>query len=221
MRPLRISVGALAVLVAGCGEAAPRTSAPVPATTASPPSSSAPDVNVPAEGDVQADVDLDGTLDAVSVVIDDSRPSLVVRLASGEAAVLPLEPSPAVDAEVRAAARLGDGVGMLVLVDRGASTDLYGMYAWSDGALSPVVLPGGPAAVFAVGASATHASGLACAEDGSSLRVLSAESVDGESFTTTEVVYRLEGSGLVELGRSSGTVVLADPDFAAFAQLDC
>ena len=189
----------------------------MPTTTGS--SSSAPDVTVPA--DLRADVDLDGILDAISVVIDDSRPSLVVRLASGETAIRPLDPSPAVEAAVRAAARVGDGVGMLVLVDRGASTDLYGMYAWSDGALSQVLLPGGAAAVLAVGASATHASGLACADDGSSLTVLSAESAEGESFTTTEVVYRLEGSGLVELRRSSGTVGLADPGLAVFSQLDC
>ncbi len=65
--------------------------------------------------------------------------------------------------------------------------------------------------MFAVGASATHVSGLAC--DGG-LTVLSAESSDGEVFATAEIGYRLDGTGLAETGRRTGTARLGDPVLA-------
>ncbi len=201
MRPLRLLAAALVVVI-GCGGVEAPTAPPSSAT----PSSTTGAVAVPG---VEPDLDGDGVADTVAIEGSEEDPTLVVRLGSGGSASLRVDPSPVLP-EVESVTPVDGGTLVVVRVGRGASTDLYGLYTW-DGTLVSVTLPGGVAAVFPVGASATHVSGVSC--DGA-LAVLSAESADGETFTTTEVGYRLDGAVLVEESRRTGTARLGDPILA-------
>lgn len=220
VRPFRRLAVVLVLGLVACGGEAGSTSGSVASPPATPSTTSPAGSGLPRwAGQVDVDVDGDGLLDAVAVIEDGDEVLLGVRLSSGETVVSPLDPSPLVEAAVRAVGRIGDGVGIFVLIDRGASTDVHQMYTWSDGRLEPVSSPSGVPAVFPVGAAVTHSSGVECRPGG--VAVLSAESTDGETFVTTTVEYRLEGATLVETGRSTGTMSSGDPGFGGFSDVVC
>ena len=230
-RSLATAALAISLLVAGCGgdddestattstttsTTAPTTtdSAPPSTTTTTTPVDCGPPAQVPAPGatDVsrkQVDADGDGEGDDAYAYLDGGVPTVAVRLAGGTTAVVPTgEPAGTLLGVLGGHDLGGGGDTVFVQVGSGASVEVIGLFELDGCTLTRVTLAGGEPAAFAVGGTVTHADGLRCVrgDDGPGLEVLTATSVDGQTFSTDDRAYRLVGTELVQVGSTTGTL---------------
>lgn len=174
-----------------------------------------------------ADVDGDGRDDRVVAYrrADDTR-RVGVDLAAGGTAAVDAGDAAALDGPVPlrvlgGAPLGGDGETIVAVTSSGASVVVVGLFQFVECSLSRVTYPSGQTVALPVGGAITHGDGVACTNG--ELVTLSAMSSDGQSFTTEDTTYRVDGNTLVEVGSDSGT--LSRPGDAAaldrYYTLDC
>lgn len=110
---------------------------------------------------------------------------------------------------------------MLAVTGGGASVVIVGLFQFVECALAQVVFSSGQPAELPVGGAVTIGDGFACADG--NLIVLNATSSNGETFTTTDTRYRVDGNTLVELGtetamRSRGS---GDAEIERYYSINC
>lgn len=187
-----------------------------PAAEGSVPPPGATDVS-----EASADVDGDGEADQVLTYrqSDGDRRVAVELSAGGTAAVDASESTidgPATLSVLGGTDVGGDGQTVFAITGAGASVVVVGLFQFVECALARVVLPSGQPAEFPVGGGITHGDGLACIDD--NLLVLSATSIDGEDFSTTDTRYRIDGNTLVSIGGASVTHTSLDDRYYS---IDC
>ena len=177
--------------------------------------------------EVGADLDADGRDDRVlSYRRADGTRRIAVELAAGGTAAVDagsaeeLEgPSPL---RVLGGARVGgDAETVFAVTGAGASVIVVGLFQLVECAVAQVAFASGQPVALPVGGGITHGDGIACTDGG--LVTLSARSTDGESFTTEDTRYRVDGNTLVQVATSSGTLARpADGDaLDRYFALDC
>ncbi len=176
--------------------------------------------------EASADVDGDGEADRVLAYRqNDGNRRVAVELAAGGTAAVD-----ASEATIDGPAPLsvlggtdlgGDGQSVFVVTGGGASVVIVGLFQFVECSLARIVLESGQPAEFPVGGAVTHGDGLAC-NDGDLLR-LNATSTDGETFTTTDTRYRVDGNTLVELGTETDTRTQsgAGGEIQRYYSIDC
>ncbi|CAN5694400.1 hypothetical protein BH20ACT1_BH20ACT1_05290 [soil metagenome] len=176
--------------------------------------------------EVSADVDGDGAPDRVVAYreADGNRRVAVELAAGGTAAVDASESSidgPAPLSVLGGVDLGGDGQTVLAVTSAGASVVVVGLFQFVECALARVSLEGGQPAELPVGGGVTHGDGLACTDE--SLVRLSATSTDGETFSTTDTRYRVDGNTLVEIGAESATLTRGsdDAELERYSTIDC
>lgn len=115
----------------------------------------------------------------------------------------------------------GSGAEAFVAVGSGASTFLVGVYQLK---ACQLVRLAGAGSTFPVGGTVTHLSGVRCDGVSGGVRLVrvSAESTDGETYTTSEQPFDVKGDQLVPSGAPvAGSVSVNDPQLSSFSGLDC
>jgi hypothetical protein len=214
------------------------TSAPPPVETSSTTASTTAggtgcpgDDPVPPEGaqevsEVSADVDGDGADDRVFAYRrgDGTRRVGVELAAGGTAAVdanaVAIE-GPAPLSALGGVALGGDGETVFALTGAGASVIIVGLFQFVECALARVVYSSGEDAELPVSGAITHGDGIACTDE--TLVRLSATSTDGETFTTTDTSYQVDGNTLIEVDSETATLTRAtdDEEINRYYVLDC
>lgn len=176
--------------------------------------------------EISADADGDGAPDRVVAYreADGNRRVAVELAAGGTAAVDASESSidgPAPLSVLGGVDLGGDGQTVLAVTSAGASVVVVGLFQFVECALARVSLEGGQPAELPVGGGVTHGDGLACTDE--SLVRLSATSTDGETFSTTDTRYRVDGNTLVEIGAESATLTRGsdDAELERYSTIDC
>ncbi len=87
-------------------------------------------------------------------------------------------------------------------IGNGASTRIVGLFHYKKCALKPVTFPGGATATIVVGAGIMHADGAVCdgVAGGTVFAVRSANSNDGQHFSTTVQGFRYANGSLAKYG---------------------
>ena len=150
---------------------------------------------------------------------DDAAPRAAAASTTTTTTLVECEPgSPLAADGTRATIVASVGDVQVAVVDHGASVDVVSLFRGCS--LTPVSLRGATAAL-PIGGTVTHGDGLRC--DGDRITVLSATSDDGATYQATATTYRLEGTELVEVDRSTSTIeAQQDPDtLHAYYDLDC
>lgn len=204
---------------------APTTTAPVTSTTSSGPTTvprttvsdggACPgnDALPPAGADnvteVGVDVDSDGRDDrALSYQRADGSRRVAVALAAGGTTTIDvrgLSEGPAPLMVLGGAELGGEGETIFVVTGAGASVVVVGLFQFVECAITRVSFTGGGPVELPVGGGVTHGNGILCTggDDGVGLVELSAMSSDGETFTTADTRYRVDGNTLVEVSSES------------------
>jgi hypothetical protein len=176
--------------------------------------------------EVAADLDGDGRDDRVlSYRRTDGTRRVATELAAGGTAAVDAgggELDGPVPLRVLGGAPLGgDGDTVFAVTGAGASVVVVGLFQFVECAVAGVVFQSGQAVALPVGGGITHGNGIACRDGG--LVALSAVSEDGESFTTEDTRYRVDGNTLVQVGTASGTLTRSGDGGALdrYFGLDC
>ena len=206
---------------------APGAEPAAPTTTTTGPSADCPGTGaggLPADGqdlsEALGDFDGNGSVDQQFVYSSRSGWHMRIVLSSGFGADVEID---ARSARAVGGFPMGEGGDMAAaVVGSGASAQEIGMFAFRDCTIVPVTLPDGDRAEFAVGGSVGEGHGLECREG--ELVESTARSRDGRTYTSEQVVYRLEGTSLVEVRRAEGTTLdnrTAEPLVRLHYQLTC
>ena len=168
---------------------------------------------------VSADVNGDGADDVLAVRSAGATYSLRVDLAGdrGSLETVIEDASGVVPARVLGAS----GPNVFVVVDAGASATIVGIYQVDGCSLTRLATATGGPESFPIGGTVTHLDGLRCGPEGF-LDVLSADSSDGETYSTTDQRLRRGEGVLDEEGpATTGTLWVQDPALQSYAHLDC
>jgi hypothetical protein len=220
----------MAVLASGCQpgaddtDAASSSSSTVPAPTPAPPSTTAPATDVgscpgddpfpPADArdvsEVSADVDGDGQDDRVLSYRDAGGTGQVaVGVAAGGSAVDAGDAGGPEPLYVLGGVALGgDGETVLAATGAGPPVSVGGLFQFVECAITAVLLETGQPVEVPVGGTVTQGDGIECTGGAGSVLLvrLRATSADGETFTTDDVSYQIDGNTLLEVRSDSETL---------------
>jgi len=233
----------------GAASVAPVSSASTQSTSSSsePPASQGPcDAAPPPNGapdftDAQGDYDGDGQPDSLlTYATNTSEPvdhHVQIQTATGHHVDAVLSDALSSDAsqqphalggaDITTSAGLppdGSGAEAFVTVGSGASVQLVAIFQLVDCTLTRLAdADTAEPATFPIGGSVTHLDGLRCdgAAGGVRLVQLSAESDDGETYTTTERRFEVQNGRFVVTNTVNDTITNSDPRLQAFSVIDC
>ena len=176
--------------------------------------------------EVAADVDGDGRDDrVVGYRRADGVRRVGVELAAGGSAAVDASQAgldgPVALRVLGGAALGGDGETVFAVTSAGASVVVVSLFQFVECSLASVRFASGETVALPVGGGITHGNGVACA--GGELVASSAMSRDGQSFTTEDITYRVDGNTLHEVSKDRAS--LTRPGDAAalerYYTLDC